>query len=255
MEGCTQREGFCSWTLVRACACVCVERGLWGLTHWLAMSLLTRLICSRVVLAVTWWVWRGSLLPPRGEEPGRATPGLALLGGGQGRRRPRRAIDPLEVPPHGASGMDRASGQPGTGPRGRGGAGADRAWGSSWHRLQVQTWPQGRKAGPRDTEFSVNLRARAAPTWEPEGGKGRRAPPWRSLGVLFRAAGTPSAAPALADLGGPLPWLYAPANTVAVADGGGAPTPGNTAAAPPLARSRPPRPARGQAAGPGRGRT
>lgn len=58
-------------------------------------------------------------------------------------------------------------------------------------------------------------------------------------------------APGLADPGSPAAWLCALANTVA---GGRAPTPGNTAAAPPLARSRPPRPARGHAGGLGRGR-
>lgn len=73
---------------------------------------------------------------------------------------------------------------------------------------------------------------------------------WEPQGPL-RRSGTPSVAPGLADPGSPAPWLCALANTVA---GGRAPTPGNTAAAPPLARSRPPRPARGHAGGLGRGR-
>ena len=66
----------------------------------------------------------------------RATPGprAALLGGSQWRRQPRRAISPLDAPPDQAGSGLRPFGHWAR-TQGRGGVGADKAWGSCRRRL------------------------------------------------------------------------------------------------------------------------
>ena len=189
--------------------------------------------------------------PPQG-------PGLALLGGDQWRRQPSRAISPLETPPDQAgSGLGR------TGPRHRGGAGRERTRHGAPHGFAsasadlpasvsiCETGCAGKWVPETRSSLSMLLAPTRAHLAQPQRGDSEAGPAlWEPRGPL-RRSGTPSVAPGLADPGSRAPWLCAPANTVA---GGRAPTSGNTAAAPPLARSRPPRPARGQAAGLGRGR-
>lgn len=175
---------------------------------------------------------RGLVPPLRGEEPSRATPGppAALLGGSQWRRQPRRAISPLDAPPDQAgSGRGRIGHWART--QGRGGAGADKAWGSCRRRLgepsadfpaSVSICAMGRARKPvTETQRSQSMfrapsRAHLA---QLQRGDSEECPArGEQRGPLWRA-GMPSAAQGFVDPGGLKCWLCALANTVANREG------------------------------------
>ena len=175
-----------------------MEQGLWGPTHWLVVS------------AEQGWL-----------APGQDSQGPSRCAGGQ--CRPFEVRSPVERPQglpwpfwEEASGedshaepsdhwtrlrirRDQASGESGTGPgrwggAGRGGAGADKAWGSCRRRLGERR-PPGFVRGSRSRRPSVLSQCferRAAPTWPSSNARTvKSASPGGNHGVPFGALGCP----------------------------------------------------------------